>query len=369
MFPVKTLSFSFLLLYKASQVIEFNLFPVPKYYTPINDFIYLAGTFNNWSPNDSRYCFEKLTHNSYRAIISLPVGIYQYKITRGSWETAETNRDGSFMANRNLQVNSGTSVINIGVSDWDDFKGSHSVVGNVEILDRYFTYPQFNTTKQIWIYLPSDYYISNNRYPVIYMHDAQNLFDTSFSVYGGEWKIDETMEMFSNQGKASAIVVGSTTFQNRDDELTPYPNPIRGGGKADRYVDFIFRTKPEREFTGIVGSSNGGLFTFYAGLKRQEIFSKLGVYSPSFWFNDTIFDFAFNSTDQYGDLKLYFYCGEKEAAYPTIIPDLINMINILKSKGFNNIKSSIDPNGIHHEDYWAKEFPLTYEWLFLSELK
>jgi predicted alpha/beta superfamily hydrolase len=281
------------------------------------------------------------------------------------------------MANRILQVNSGSTAINIGVSNWEDYKGSHSVVGNVEILDRYFPYPQFNTTKQIWIYLPRDYYTSNNRYSVIYMHDAQNLFDTTFSAYGGEWKIDETMEMFSDQGKQSAIVVGSTTIINRDDELTPYEHPTRGGGKADRYVNFIvnnlkpyvdskFRTKPEREFTGIAGSSNGGLFTFYAGLASQDVFSKLGVYSPSFWFNSTIFDFALNSTDKYGDLNIYFYCGEKETSYPTIIPDLNNMINILKSKGFKNIKTSLDPNGLHNEYYWAKEFPFTYEWLFLN---
>jgi hypothetical protein len=60
---------------------------VPKYYTPINDFIYLTGTFNDWIPNDSRYRFEKVGYNAYRAIVYLPFGNYQYKITRGSWET------------------------------------------------------------------------------------------------------------------------------------------------------------------------------------------------------------------------------------------------------------------------------------------
>lgn len=350
---------------------------VPKYYTPINDDIYLAGTFTNWAPNDPNFKFAKVTHNTYQVIFSLPIGSYQYKVTRGSWDTGEANNDGSFMANRNLQVSAGYSIINIGVSNWDDFKGFHTVVGNVEILDRFFPYSQFNTTKQIWIYLPSDYYTSNKYYPVIYMQDAQNLFDSAFSAYGGEWRIDETMESFSNQGKPTAIIVGSTNVKNRDDELTPYPHPTRGGGKADLFADFIvnnlkpyidskFRTKPEREFTGIGGSSNGGLFTFYAGLKYQNVFSKLAIYSPSFWFNNTIFDFAFNSTDTYKDLKLYFYCGQKETAYPTIIPDMIYMMEILKLRGFNNIKSSIDANGIHHEDYWAKEFPLTYEWFFLN---
>ncbi len=352
-----------------------NLKQFPKYYTPINDNIYLAGTFNSWSPNDTRFKFDKQT---YKLSFSLPVGSYQYKLTRGSWDTTETNQDGSLMTNRNLQIFEGiTHTFNITVSNWDDFKGKHSVVGNVQIIDRFFPYPQFNTTKRIWIYLPNDYYTTTKWYPVVYMHDAQNLFDTTYSIYGGEWRIDETMEGFYQQQKPTAIVVGVETIANRVDELTPYSNPERGGGKADLYVDFLvhdlkpyidskFRTKPEREFSSIVGSSHGGLFTFYAGLRNQHVFSRLGIYSPSFWFSNKIFDFALNTTSKYDDMKLYFFCGGKETSYPNMVPDMLNMMNVLSLKGFKNIKSSIDPNGLHHEDYWAKEFSLTYEWLFLN---
>jgi predicted alpha/beta superfamily hydrolase len=83
---------------------------------------------------------------------------------------------------------------------------------------------------------------------------------------------------------------------DRVDELTPFANNTFGGGKGDLYLDFLinnvkpyvddkFRTKKQREFTGIMGSSLGGLFSFYAGLKYQDIFSKIGVFSPSFWFS------------------------------------------------------------------------------------
>jgi len=82
----------------------------------------------------------------------------------------------------------------------------------------------------------------------------------------------------------------------RVDELTPFANSTYGGGKGDLYLDFLlnnikpfidqsFRTKSSREFTGIMGSSLGGLFSFYAGLKYQQHFSKIGIFSPSFWFS------------------------------------------------------------------------------------
>jgi predicted alpha/beta superfamily hydrolase len=109
------------------------------------------------------------------------------------------------------------------------------------------------------------------------------------------------MEQFFIQNKQSSIVVGLETTFERMSELTPFSNPQYGGGKGDLYVDFIvnnvkpyidarFRTKSDRDNTGIAGSSLGGLLSFYAGLKRQEIFGKVGVFSPSFF----LFHFFYN---------------------------------------------------------------------------
>lgn len=348
---------------------------VPRYYTPLKEDIYLAGSFNNWQPNDSKYKFSRLSTNIFKLNIDLPQGDYQYKFTRGSWSNGETGLNGSFMANRNLQIltnNKQTHLIKI--RGWNDFSGDHSVTGNVFIINTKFPYPQFNTTKTIWIYLPPDYYTSLKSFPVLYMHDAQNLFDKATS-FAGEWGIDEIMENNFFAGKQNSIIVGLETKLERLNELTPYPNPSYGGGKGDKYVDFLinfvkpfidqnFRTKSSREFTGLAGSSLGGLMTFYAGLKNQNIFSKLGIFSPSFWFNTTIFNLIeSNDIIKFEDTKFYFVCGEMEGS-STMVSNMLEAVNKLSQNGFNDIKYNIRSYGTHSEWFWNKEFSEAFDWLF-----
>ncbi len=124
------------------------------------------------------------------------------------------------------------------------------------------------------------------------MHDAQNLFDAKTS-YSGEWNIDEKLDSLH----AQVIVVGIEHGNDkRLAELTPYKNEKYGGGKADDYLEFIvktlkpqidktYRTKTKKKNTIIMGSSLGGLTSFYATLKYPEVFGKAGVFSPAFWIN------------------------------------------------------------------------------------
>jgi alpha-glucosidase len=195
--------------------------------------------------------------------------------------------------------------------------------------------------------------------------------------FTGEWEIDETMERLFGEGKQTSIVVGLETVSERQNELTPFPNQQNQGGFGNLYVDFLvnnlkpyidarFRTKPEREYTGIIGSSHGGLMSFYAGLKRQEIFGKIGSFSPSFWFSDEIFNFAANTQNSFKDLRIHFVCGAKEIKYPTIIPDMLRMINLLKSLGYKNIEYKVQDDGEHSEWFWRREFPDAYQWLYLN---
>jgi hypothetical protein len=148
----------------------FDVSQVPKYYTPLNDDLYLAGSFNGWFPNSTEHKLTRLSHSVFMLNTDLPIGTHQYKFTRGSWASGEANADGSLMANRNLVIstNSLQSVV-VKINNWDDMKGRHTASGNVLILHSKFPYPQFNTYKRIWIYLPSDYYTSTKSYSVVYM--------------------------------------------------------------------------------------------------------------------------------------------------------------------------------------------------------
>ena len=168
--------------------------------------------------------------------------------------------------------------------------------------------------------------------------------------------------------------VGLDPNGERLDELTPFVNNTHGGGRGNDYLNFLlndlkpyidqrFRTKPGRDFTGIMGSSLGGQFSFYAGLKYQNVFSKIGIFSPSFWFSYELYTFALSKSQEYDNLKLYFMCGGSE--YESMAPNMNDMVDKLRSRGFNKIKSLVQPDGNHQEWLWRREFPAAYEYLFL----
>jgi predicted alpha/beta superfamily hydrolase len=229
--------------------------------------------------------------------------------------------------------------------------------------------PQLQTTKKIWLYLPKNYATSRKKYPVIYMHDAQNLFDTKTS-YAGEWQIDETLDKLN----AQVIVVGiEHGNEKRIEELTPYKNEKYGGGNADNYLEFIvkilkphidstYKTKKEAKNTTLFGSSLGGLVSYYGVLKYPKIFGKAGVFSPSFWFTKDIYELT-EKTPKIQS-KLYFLCGDNESE--DMVTDLNKMLHLLGKKRCYCLhleKKVIVKGGQHNEKLWREGFEKAYLWL------
>ena len=241
---------------------------------------------------------------------------------------------------------------------------------------RYATFeidaPQLNGKRKIWIYLPLNYQKSKANYPVIYMHDGQNLFDEK-TAYAGVWAIDKTLDEL----KANVIVVGiANGGDKRMEELTPFPNAKHGGGLGDKYLDFLvnnlkpyidknYRTKTNAKNTGIFGSSLGGLISFYAALKYPEVFGKVGCFSPSFWFNrQEIFDLV--KSNKNFKTKIYFLCGDNEGD-DDMLKDLNaieQLINTKRCECKKLNKKVIIKNGQHNEKLWREGFKNAYLWLF-----
>jgi predicted alpha/beta superfamily hydrolase len=230
--------------------------------------------------------------------------------------------------------------------------------------------PQLQTAKKIWVYLPQNYAATTKKFPVIYMHDAQNLFDEN-TAYAGEWQIDETLDSL----KAQVIVIGiEHGNEKRIDELTPYKNEQYGGGNANNYIDFIvsnlkphidstYRTKKGKLNTAIGGSSLGGLVSYYAALKYPKIFGKALVFSPAFWINPEIY--SLTEKTKKINTKLYFMCGDAESE--TMVADMkrmIDLVNTTRCSCLHLTKTIIVVDGKHNEKLWAKEFAKAYLWLF-----
>ena len=232
--------------------------------------------------------------------------------------------------------------------------------------------PQLHSTKKIWIYLPKNYDATKKKYPVIYMHDAQNLFDTKTSAVG-EWNVDEKLDSLN----AQVIIVGIEHGNDkRIAELTPYKNAKYGGGNADNYLEFIvktlkpeidtkYRTKPNARNTAIMGSSLGGLVSYYATLKYPEIFGKTGVFSPSFWFNRKEIIELTEKTPKL-TTKIYFLCGDNEGD-ADVIADLDKIDDLVSEKRCDCLhlsRKTIIKGGQHNEKLWRDSFVKAYLWLF-----
>ncbi len=266
------------------------------------------------------------------------------------------------------------TTIGLSIEGWqDDFADNgkqHTASQNVSIIDTAFVMPQLGRTRRIWIYLPADYATSNKRYPVMYMHDGQNIFD-GYTAFAGEWEVDETLDALIKMGTPPCIVVGIDNGPQRMTEYNPYTFAKFGKGEGDKYVGFLvktlkpfidstYRTFVSKENTIIAGSSMGGLISYYAMLNYPAVFGKAGVFSPSFWIADKIKKLTATAGNKVTG-KLYFYIGALEG--DTNVKNMEEVVAKLKEKSSAVIYSVVDPEGEHNERAWSKWFVDFYKWI------
>ena len=363
-----------LLVFSLPAQVTFVLDSIPDY-TPPGDEIYIAGDFNNWQPGDTQYVLAKNEDDKWSITLGeQPDGnVILFKFTRGSWETVEKGQNGEEIDNRSFSFGNGLTAHLI-VYNWAEGGGESTAAENVSIIDENFDIPQLGRQRRIWIYLPPEYDDSDLSYPVLYMHDGQNLFDAKTS-FAGEWEVDETLNELANEGHAVPIVVGiDNGGQYRIDEYSPWVNTEYGGGEGEQYMAFIvetlkpfidanYRTLSDRENTAIMGSSLGGLIAHFGSLEYQTVFSKAGIFSPSYWFSDSLWSFTVEAGKQQ-DIRFYLMSGGMEGE--NTVPDMLNMADTLRAMGFANdeVKTKVVPEGQHNEQLWRQEFREAYLWLF-----
>lgn len=235
--------------------------------------------------------------------------------------------------------------------------------------------PVFSAKKRgIWVYTPHKYNASSSvRYPVLYMHDGQNLFDAKTS-FAGEWGIDEVLDSLINDGVKPSIVVGIDNGTERIREYNPADNEKYGTSLAEDYLKFIitqlkpyidsaYKTKPDAANTMMAGSSLGGLVSYYAAVKYQNVFGKAGFFSSSFWIDSSLTNLQpiqKFSTDN----KYFFYMGEKEGQENISFNE--QFATNMALMGSATIFSYTLPQGEHNEKFWGATFPIFYKWMMAS---
>ncbi len=244
----------------------------------------------------------------------------------------------------------------------------------VRLLPGQLAIPGLNRKRQVRLYLPPGYATSTKRYPVLYMHDAQNLFDDA-TAYAGEWKVDETLDALSKEGKLELIVVGiDNGGEKRMTELNAWDNARFGQAEGRQYTDFVvktlkplidarYRTLPGRLDTAIMGSSMGGLASHYAIARYPQVFGKAGVFSPAYWTAPASFDFV-GSHPLPKDARVYLLMGEKEGE--SMVPDVERMAGVVRTSGHpvDATVLKIVPGAKHNEGFWSGELREALLWMF-----
>jgi len=245
----------------------------------------------------------------------------------------------------------------------------------VHVLAQRLAMPGLGRERTLRLYLPPSYESSpDKRYPVIYMHDGQNLFDDATS-YAGEWGVDETLDEFARTRGFEAIVVGiDNGGEERLHELSPWANPKYGPAQGEQYMAFVvdtvkpfvdarYRTLPDRFNTAIAGSSMGGLISHYALLRYPQVFGKAAIFSPSYWYSSEVY--AQTAAHPWpADTRVYFYIGGSEGEES--VPDVQRMLVELAAPDHppKAIALQIVPEAQHNERAWRAAFPLAVAWLF-----
>lgn len=340
--------------------------------------VYISGNFNNWRTQDKEFMMEKIGNCSYHFKFShdfdYPATLL-YKFTKGDWSEVEIDKDGNRTENRSTQKQTGIHKEHVARwrKNWLPFK--QSFLPQVLLISDEFEIPQLNKTRKIWALLPHDYDSTDERYPVMYLQDAQNLFNEAAEF--GNWEIDKKLAVMSEYKIGKIIVIAIEHAEK--DRIKEYNvgKTVLGKGEGKKYIRFLtdtlkpfvdsnFRTKKEREFTGIGGSSMGGLISVFAGLRKPDVFGKLMIFSPSLWVVPKIK--IESDYDDMADTKVYLYAGGDESE------TMIEHVNIFKEniiasefvKDKMKINLSINLEGKHTETYWSDEFPKAIEWLFFQ---
>ncbi len=233
--------------------------------------------------------------------------------------------------------------------------------------------PELGNRRDVLVYLPNSYHKTDRPFPVLYMHDGQNLFDPTTS-FAGEWGVDQALAQAPRRGRRAIVVALPNMGVDRLKEYSPFVDRRAGGGEGDAYVDFIVRTvKPmidaqyrtlrSREGTGIAGSSMGGLISLYAFFRAPHAFGFAGVMSPALWFADgAIFGYVRSAPHVGG--RVYLDVGTREG--DGTLMNAREMRNILLEKGYTmgeTLSWAEEEGGMHNEESWGRRLRHAFPFL------
>jgi predicted alpha/beta superfamily hydrolase len=233
--------------------------------------------------------------------------------------------------------------------------------------------------RDLVIYLPPGYNEQPQRhFPVLYLHDGQNLFDAATAFGGVDWHVGQTADDCIYRGIVEPLIIVGiyNAGKQRLREYTPTRMPRLGGGSATRYAKFLtqelqpfmqqnYRILGGVENTGMGGSSLGGLVSLFVGLRMPEVFGRIAALSPSVWWNQRVILRFADAAPVHPRPRIWLDIGTREGS--RTIDDVERFRDVLLHKGWQwqqDLHYERVNGGEHNEAAWAQRVGPFLQFLF-----
>ncbi len=340
--------------------------------------VFIAGgheQLGNWNPGKIKMNYSGNHTWTYQITLNRPLSI-EYKYTLGSWEREAANANGSALANFNAKITKDTTIKN-DIYFWTKGGAKRTIESHVTGKVAYHKAMKGTgiNDRDIIVWFPPGYETEKTkRYPVLYMHDGQNIFDPATSAFGVDWKIDETFDsLIRKKFIPPMIVVG---IYNTPDRTREYGQGEKGKAymefmvrKLKPFIDSAYRTKRDAKSTWVGGSSMGGLISFMLAWEYPKVFSKAICMSPAFKISSIDYVKVVNQSTRKSNGQSFYIDNGGVGLESQLQPGIDEMIKALKAKGFRQNKDYfliIDPEAKHFESAWAERFPEALLMLYLA---
>lgn len=346
-----------------------------------------------WSADAVRLAADSRGH--WTARVPFPPGTtIRWKVTRGDWSNVEKSARGTEIDNRVAVTDRGFTRAAAVVARWAD--GGDAPALPAADADRFVDLgllrpARLPSPRRVLVRLPPRYRDATEagrRYPVLYALDGQNLFDPGRSFLGIAWELDRAADAHVAAGGAPFLIVAVDNTPERADEYLPSRDPeVGAGGRLDDFADFLFgelkpkidaqfRTRPGPDDTAFLGSSLGGMAAFHLGWKRPDRVRRLGILSPSLWWNGEEARALVRGTRARPPLRIWLDMGGHEGsgaeAWAGNLDRARAFRDALVGAGFRldrELRYLEVPDGGHNEAAWAARLPQVLRFLFPTENK
>lgn len=341
-------------------------FQATVYKMPDSAAVYIAGNhpaLGGWHPG--KVALQEKSAGVWERDIRFPQNItLAFKFTLGKWENEALSESMTVPPDHQLDLKNDTTFTVV-IPNWRDSEDyRREAAGQITGTVHYHRDMQGEglLPRDVLVWLPPGYADApEQRYPVIYMHDGQNIVDPNTSFGGVDWQVDEMADSLIDAGEITPVIfVGAYNTGHRSLEYSDttlghaYMNFLVNHLKP--MIDSTYRTLPGREHTATMGSSMGGLISFLLVWYHPDVFSQAGCLSPAFIYkyHDAV---AMVENYQGADknIRIYMDNGGKDLE-AELQPGCDDMLGALKAIGFEegkNLHWFLDPDAAHTEAAWA----------------